>query len=219
MRLSEKYEFRSIHREEAEQAAEIEQICFPPAEAISREDVIDRVEKIPELFLVAVDRKNGKLAGYLTGFTTSEEAFQDKFFTNADLCDPDGKNNMLLGLEVLPKYRGQGLARELMMRYLDREQKRGRERAVLTCVDEKVEMYRRMGFEYIGISASVLGDEKWNEMEYRMKKLRHNSRYCDKIKDISKTEYNDQKRGKYYGKSRKAHTETGNRKTAVYYGK
>lgn len=59
MRLSEKYEFRSIHREEAEQAAEIEQICFPPAEAISRADVIDRVEKIPELFLVAVDRKNG----------------------------------------------------------------------------------------------------------------------------------------------------------------
>lgn len=57
MRLSEKYEFRSIHREEAEQAAEIEQICFPPAEAISRADVIDRVEKIPELFLVAVDRK------------------------------------------------------------------------------------------------------------------------------------------------------------------
>lgn len=45
MRLSEKYEFRSIHREEAEQAAEIEQICFPPAEAISRADVIDRVEK------------------------------------------------------------------------------------------------------------------------------------------------------------------------------
>ena len=82
-----------------------------------KRQVIDRVEKIPELFLVAVDRKNGKLAGYLTGFTTSEEAFQDKFFTNADLCDPDGKNNMLLGLEVLPKYRGQGLARELTVSY------------------------------------------------------------------------------------------------------
>ncbi len=47
-----------------------------------------------------------------------------------------------------------------MMRYLAREQERGRERAVLTCVDGKVEMYRKMGFEYIGISASVLGDEK-----------------------------------------------------------
>ena len=43
MNLSEKYEFRSIRREEAEQVAELEQICFPPAEAISREDIIDRV--------------------------------------------------------------------------------------------------------------------------------------------------------------------------------
>lgn len=170
MKLSEKYEFRSIRKEEADQAAEIEQICFPPAEAINREDIKDRVRKIPELFLVAEERETGKLAGYLTGFTTNEEAFQDKFFTEADLCDPYGKTNMLLGLEVLPEHRGQGLARELMMRYLAREQERGRERAVLTCVDGKVEMYRRMGFEYIGISASVLGNEKWNEMEYRMKK-------------------------------------------------
>ena len=54
MNLSEKYEFRSIRREEAEQVAELEQICFPPAEAISREDIIDRVKKIPELFYQAI---------------------------------------------------------------------------------------------------------------------------------------------------------------------
>ena len=45
MNLSEKYTFRSIREEEAEQAAEIEQICFPPAEAISREDIIEPGEK------------------------------------------------------------------------------------------------------------------------------------------------------------------------------
>lgn len=166
MNLSEKYEFRSIRREEAEQVAELEQICFPPAEAISREDIIDRVEKIPELFLVAEDRETGKLAGYLTGLATDEEVFQDKFFTAADLSIPNGKNNMLLGLGVLPEYRGQGLARELMMRYLAREQARGRKRAILTCVDGKIGMYERMGFEYIGTSASVLGNAKWNEMGY-----------------------------------------------------
>ena len=155
MNLSEKYEFRSIRKDEADQATEIEQICFPPAETISRKDIIDRVEKIPELFLVAEDRETGKLAGYLTGLATDEEVFQDKFFTDADLSMPNGKNNMLLGLEVLPEHRGQGLARELMMRYLAREQERG-----------KVGMYERMGFEYTGISASVLGNVKWNEMEY-----------------------------------------------------
>ena len=166
MNLSEKYEFRSIRTEEAEQVAELEQICFPPAEAISREDIIDRVEKIPELFLVAEDREKGKLAGYLTGLATDEEVFQDKFFTDADLSTPNGKNNMILGLGVLPEYRGQGLARELMMRYLAREQARGRKRAILTCVDGKIGMYERMGFEYIGTSASVLGNAKWNEMGY-----------------------------------------------------
>lgn len=166
MNLSEKYTFRSIREEEAEQAAEIEQICFPPAEAISREDIIDRVKKIPELFLVAEDRETGRLAGYLTGFATDEETFQDRFFTNADLSTPAGENNMLLGLEGLPEHRGQGLARELMTRYLAREKERGRKKAVLTCVDTKVGMYERMGFQYVGISASVLGNEKWNEMEY-----------------------------------------------------
>ena len=92
----------------------IEATCFPPAEAISREDIIDRVEKIPELFLVAEDRETGKLAGYLTGLATDEEVFQDKFFTAADLSIPTGKNNMLRGLGVLPEYRGQGVGSELV---------------------------------------------------------------------------------------------------------
>ena len=58
MNLSEKYEFRSIRREEAEQVAELEQICFPPAEAISREDIIDRVKKNPGA--VSCGRRQGK---------------------------------------------------------------------------------------------------------------------------------------------------------------
>lgn len=166
MNLSEKYEFRSIRAEEADQAIKIEQICFPPEQAISAEDIRERVNKIPDMFLVAVERKTGKLAGYLTGLATDEQEFQDRFFTDAGLNDPHGKNNMLLGLEVLPEHRGQGLARELMTRYLSREKERGRKKAVLTCVDGKIGMYERMGFEYVGISASSLGNEKWHEMEY-----------------------------------------------------
>lgn len=50
---------------------------------------------------------------------------------------------MLLGLDVLPEYRHQGLAREIMTRYVEREQKRGRECLYLTCLDNKVEMYKK----------------------------------------------------------------------------
>ena len=56
--LCERFEFRDIRPEEAEQTAEIERICFPPNEACSRKMMLERVAKAPEMFLVAVDRAN-----------------------------------------------------------------------------------------------------------------------------------------------------------------
>ena len=133
--LHRKFEFRDILPEEAEQAAEIERICFPPNEACTREMMIRRVAKAPDLFLVAVDRHTGKVAGFLNGLATDENVFRDEFFTDAELHDPDGKNIMLLGLDVLPEYRGQGLAREIVRIYAAREQAKGRRMLLLSCLE------------------------------------------------------------------------------------
>ena len=110
-RLTEKYIFRNIRQEEITQTAEIEKICFPPNEACSYEHMEKRVEKAPELFLVAEDRATGKIAGFLNGLATDREHLTDDFFTDAEMHDPKGKNIMLLGLDVLPEYQHQGLAR------------------------------------------------------------------------------------------------------------
>ena len=59
--LYERFEFRNIRPEEGGQAAEIERICFPPNEACSREMMLERVDKAPELFLVAIDRSTGRI--------------------------------------------------------------------------------------------------------------------------------------------------------------
>jgi hypothetical protein len=99
----ERYEFCSIRPNEADQAATIEQICFPPNEACSEQHMKARIAKAPELFLVAVDKSTGRLAGFLNGLATDENAFRDEFFTDADLYNPAGKNIMLLGLDVLPE--------------------------------------------------------------------------------------------------------------------
>lgn len=166
--LNERFEFRNIQPQEAEQAAEIEQICFPPNEACSRSTMMERAATVSDLFLVAVDRETGKLAGFLNGIATDEYLFRDEFFTDADLHDPDGANVMLLGLDVLPQYRGQGLAREIVFQYLRREQARGRKMVVLTCLKSKVKMYTRMGFSDRGISRSSWGGEQWHEMDYTL---------------------------------------------------
>ena len=164
--ISERFTFRNIRLEEAQQAAEIERICFPPKEACSKEMMLERTAKAPELFLVAIDRHTGKIAGFLNGLSTEEDAFRDEFFTDASLYDPKGKNIMLLGLDVLPQYRGQGLARELMQQYLRRESKNGRNTILLTCVQSKVKMYEKMGFHDKGIANSAWGGNQWHEMSY-----------------------------------------------------
>lgn len=162
--LKERFLFRNILPEEADQAALIEKICFPPNEACSETMMKERVAAAPEMFLVAVDRESGKIAGFINGLSTDESALRDEFFTNAGLHDPTGKNVMVLGLDVLPEYRGQGLAREIVSRYLAGEKEKGRSKVILTCLESKVEMYEKMGFQNDGISGSVWGGEQWYEM-------------------------------------------------------
>ena len=166
--LSEQFVFRDILPEEADQAAEVEQICFPPNEACAPEMMRRRAAVAPEFFLVAVDRETGKIAGFLNGLATNERTLRDDFFRDAGLHDPEGENVMLLGLDVLPVYRRQGLATEIMLRYLEREWKRGRKLVVLTCLEGKVGMYEKMGYRDHGISQSSWGGEQWHEMSCRL---------------------------------------------------
>ena len=163
--LYERFEFRNIRQEEAEEAADIETACFPPNEACSRESMLARVKAVGDLFLVAVDRETGRLAGFMNGIATNEHSFRDEFFTDASTHDPEGKNIMLLGLDVLPEYRKQGLARELVFNYCRREQEKGIKRLILTCHADKVKMYTKLGFRDLGESASAWGGEKWHEMD------------------------------------------------------
>jgi ribosomal protein S18 acetylase RimI-like enzyme len=164
--ILEKYEFRSIRPEEADQAVAIEQICFPPNEASSEQHMKERIAKALELFLVAVDRSTGKLAGFLNGLATDEYTFRDEFFTDADLYNPTGKNIMLLGLDVLPEYRRQGIGKELVYSYARRERGNDRQMLILTCLKSKVKMDKKMGFVDRGIAASTWGGEEWHEMSY-----------------------------------------------------
>lgn len=164
--LTTQFDFRNVFPEEAGQVAAIEQICFPPNEACTEAMMKDRVAAVPELFLVAVDKTTGKVAGLLNGISTDEDSFRDEFFSDAKLHHPSGKNVMLLGLDVLPEYRGRGLAREIMLQYLRREKERGRKQVILTCLESKIEMYEKMGFHNNGIADSSWGGEQWYEMSY-----------------------------------------------------
>ena len=164
--LIDRFEIRPIDpAAEWQTAAGVEAACFPPHEACKPDKMKARAEAAPDFFLVAIDRKTGTMAGILNGLGTDEAVFRDDFFLDASLHDPKGSRVFLLGLAVLPAYRGQGLARALMEAYAAAEKARGGSKLVLTCLDQKVPMYEHMGFCDLGMSASSWGGEAWHEME------------------------------------------------------
>ena len=139
-----RFEFRCIRPEETQQAIEIEQICFPPNEACSPKSLTERIKATAETFLVAEDKETGKLAAFLNGVPTD--------------------------VDVRPEYRMQGLGRELVSRYCQREAQKGRKKLFLTCLDEKVKMYEKFGFTDLGQANSTWGGEAWHAMSIKIEK-------------------------------------------------
>ena len=65
--MAENLQIRTVRSGEADRLAEIEAICFPPAEAASHEEVVKRMGAFPENFVVAV--KDEQIVGFINGGT------------------------------------------------------------------------------------------------------------------------------------------------------
>ena len=75
----------------------------------------------------------------------------------------------------MPEYRGQGLARALVFEYGQRERQKGRNELVLTCLESKVEMYKKLGFVDQGMADSTWGGEAWHEMRCTVDYIKNQS--------------------------------------------
>lgn len=158
--------FRPLKPHEGHICAEIELACFPPNEACTPQRMVQRADVFPELFLIAEDTSTGKPVGFINSLSTDEEQFCDAFFTDLSLYSPGGKNAMILGVAVLPEYQRRGIARAMMEHYKALQRSQGRKKLLLTCLEEKVEMYRKFGFVDLGAADSSWGGENWHEMKY-----------------------------------------------------
>ena len=162
--------FRDGLPENGPEFADLEEICFPPGQRISRDVILTRADKYPDQFLVAEDTKatDHKIAGFIAGVATEGGFFSDDLFTDPEIHDPSGSTVMISGLEVRPEYRHMGLATKLMEKFIDRERRRGRKRIVLTCLENLVPFYENMGYRKIGLSKSTFGGAAWYEMDMNL---------------------------------------------------
>lgn len=157
------YRIRNAAIEEGAILAGIEAACFPPAEAASREAVLERIEVFPENFFVA--ETEGRIIGFINGGNTDEPILPDEFYRDITMHKPDGAYQTVFGLNVLSEYRRRGIGEQLVRRYVEAARERGKKGVILTCKEEKIHFYEKIGFTCHGVADSCHGGAVWYDMK------------------------------------------------------
>ena len=163
---------RLANESDIEHIINIEQTCFPPAEAAKPEEIKKRFVVFKENFLVAEakeqnnEENNSQIIGFINGSTTDKPELPDELYHDTSLHKPNGDYQTVFGLDVLPEFRNRGVAGRLITYLIELSKQRGKKGIVLTCKDKLIHYYEKFGFKCQGKSASVHGGASWNDMIY-----------------------------------------------------
>lgn len=159
---------RPVREEELRQTAEIEARCFPAAEAASYEELAARFRTCRGSFFVA-ESEEGRLLGFCNGCCTDSEELTDDLYHDASAHDPEGKYQMIFGLNTLPEARGLGVGTALMRHMIESASRRGKAAVILTCKEHMIPFYERIGFVFEKKADSSHGGAVWYKMVYRLR--------------------------------------------------
>ncbi|MBQ2426705.1 MAG: GNAT family N-acetyltransferase [Lachnospiraceae bacterium] len=153
---------RPVEKTDLDAVTAVEAICFPAAEAATRESFEQRIAAFPECFFVA--EYEGNIIGFINGCVTDERTIRDEMFEDSSLHNPNGCYQSIFGLDVIPEYQRQGIAAELMNHLIADAKDKGRKGLILTCKDRLIHYYAKFGYKNLGVSASVHGGAVWYDM-------------------------------------------------------
>ena len=142
--------------------ASVEAQCFPPLEAASSSSIEYRLKYFPECFWLLYE--NDTLIGFVNGMSTDIPDLSDDMYEDASMHDPNGKWQMIFGVDTIPSYRNQGCAARLLNTAIEDSRFRGKLGLVLTCKEKLIHYYAKFGFANEGISQSVHGNVVWYQM-------------------------------------------------------
>ncbi len=145
----------------------VENECFPPAEAATKESFADRIKYYGNHFWLMFD--GGKLIAFVDGFVTDEPDLTDEMYDDASMHNENGKWQMIFGVNTIPECRKRGYAGELLRRAIDDARAQGREGLVLTCKERLIHYYAKFGFVDEGVSdKSTHGNAVWHQMRCQL---------------------------------------------------
>ena len=149
--------------EDIKEITAVETECFPPAEAATEKEFIERVRYYGNHFWLMFEQE--KLIAFVDGFVTDEPDLTDEMYENASMHNENGAWQMIFGVNTLPTYRKYGYAGKLIRRAIEDAKQQGRKGLVLTCKDKLVPYYAKFGFQDEGVTdKSTHGNVVWHQM-------------------------------------------------------
>lgn len=140
-----------------------EAACFPPAEAATEQEFVERIKYYGNHFWLLYDAD--KLIAFVDGFVTDEPDLTDEMYENACMHNENGVWQMIFGVNTLSEYRKRGYAGELIRRAIADARQQSRKGLVLTCKDRLLAYYAKFGFVDVGVpEKSTHGNARWHQM-------------------------------------------------------
>lgn len=114
---------RTATLSDLDKITEVEAICFPAAEAASRESFAERLQSYPDHFWLL--EEDGRLISFINGMVTNEITIRDEMFENASLHNEKGEWQAIFGVNTIPQYRRRGYAAKVMEHVIEEAKKQG----------------------------------------------------------------------------------------------
>jgi GNAT superfamily N-acetyltransferase len=163
-------ELRLIKEDELEEALHLEQRCYVPEAAATREGFRYRFDHYPRYFWSAWS--GDKLLGITNGIRTSAWSCDDEMKGDQQ-DDEQGNNFCILTVAVADEARRQGIGAMLLNKLVKECDAAGHDAIILMCEPHLIRFYEQAGFTYIGVSSSSHGGIEWHEMRRTLHIMEH----------------------------------------------
>lgn len=153
--------FRHPEPADLERIAALEARAYPADEAASPEKLAYRIATAADCFLLAED-EGGGLLGFVCGTRAPGEGLTHGSMSSHVAA---GENLCIHSVVVDPDRRRAGVGTDLVRAYLERTAELpGVQRALLICKEHLKGFYAANGFDLVGPSEVVYGQDPWFEM-------------------------------------------------------
>lgn len=141
---------------------QIELAGFTPAEAGSQTAFAQRIQTIPDTFLVA--RMNNQIVGFIVGIVADTATLDDAYYEHVNPNPPTGNYLLVLSIAVAPAWQHKGVGSSLLTAFAKLAQDYQCQGIALDSLAKNVPFYERNGFATAGISPSSHAGETWYNM-------------------------------------------------------